>query len=272
MKTQLTNTTHSMFAALALGLFAAPCVARSQAVTLYPGALPEVPAAPQTPLPTPPATTAARAEAIARHPALARAGSAFNREFLIRMRCYQSENPGYFENARWPLALAAEIAATLAPAPTPLPPLPADLTVDENGNTPGPRLVGRTAHPHADAPTAIRTAVIAGNSIQTKPYKWGGGHGRTEDWGYDCSGSVSYVLMKAGLLGRALTSGSFANYGEPGAGRWITIYAGNGHVFMTICGIRLDTGGRAGRGESGPRWSLNPRYGKGFVMRHPPGF
>jgi hypothetical protein len=61
-------------------------------------------------------------------------------------------------------------------------------------------------------------------------------------------------------------------YGEPGPGRWITIYARNGHVFMTLCGLRLDTGGHAGRGESGPRWCPNSRGIRGFVMRHPPGF
>ena len=79
------------------------------------------------------------------------------------------------------------------------------------------------------------------------------------------------MLIKAGLLRSPLTSGAFTRYGAPGPGRWITIYARNGHVFMSICGLRLDTGGRGGRGESGPRWSTNMRGTSGFVMRHPPG-
>jgi cell wall-associated NlpC family hydrolase len=134
------------------------------------------------------------------------------------------------------------------------------------------RLEGRLAIAPAGVPSVIQTAIDAGNRLQDKFYKWGGGRARLEDNGYDCSGSVSYVLIKAGLLRSPLTSGSFMRYGEPGPGRWITIYARNGHVFMTLCGLRLDTGGHAGRGESGPRWCPNSRGIRGFVMRHPPGF
>jgi len=85
-----------------------------------------------------------------------------------------------------------------------------------------------------------------------------------EDSGYDCSGSVSHVLIKAGLLRSPLTSGSFTRYGSSGPGRWITIHARRGHVFMTICG-------HGERGESGPRWCSHMRGTSGFVMRHPPG-
>jgi hypothetical protein len=134
------------------------------------------------------------------------------------------------------------------------------------------QLLGRTAMATLDLPGTVLTAIEAGNRLQTKYYKWGGGRARLEDTGYDCSGSVSYVLIKAGLLRSPLTSGSFTRYGSPGPGRWITIYARNGHVFMTICGLRLDTGGHGGRGESGPRWRTHMRGTSGFVMRHPPGF
>lgn len=134
------------------------------------------------------------------------------------------------------------------------------------------RLEGRLAIAPASVPSPVKLAIVAANRLQTKPYKWGGGHGRSEDSGYDCSGSVSYVLMKAGLLRSPGTSRSLMHYGEPGPGRWITVYARNGHAFMTICGLRLDTGGHAGRGESGPRWCPQGRCPSGFVMRHPPGF
>ena len=61
------------------------------------------------------------------------------------------------------------------------------------------------------------------NEIATKPYKYGGGHGRWNDSGYDCSGSVSYVLHAAGLLNRALDSTGFMSWGERGRGTWVTI-------------------------------------------------
>lgn len=133
-------------------------------------------------------------------------------------------------------------------------------------------LAGKTASATGELPYAVQRAIEAGNFLQTKPYKWGGGHGRLMDTGYDCSGSVSHVLIQAGLLNSALTSSGFARYGLPGPGKWITIYAGSGHAFMSICGLRLDTGGRGGRGESGPRWSKTSRGSAGWTLRHPPGF
>ena len=42
--------------------------------------------------------------------------------------------------------------------------------------------------------------IAAGNRIIDKPYKYGGGHGRWEDSGYDCSGSMSYALHGGGLI------------------------------------------------------------------------
>ena len=133
-------------------------------------------------------------------------------------------------------------------------------------------LAGKTAATTSEVPYAVQRAIEAGNFLQTKPYKWGGGHGSLMDTGYDCSGSVSHVLMQAGLLNSALTSSGFARYGAPGPGKWITIYAGSGHAFMSICGLRLDTGGRGGRGESGPRWCMASRGSAGWTLRHPPGF
>ena len=46
------------------------------------------------------------------------------------------------------------------------------------------------------------------------PYSYGGGHGKVEDNGYDCSGTVSYALHGAGLLDTPLDSGSFMRWGE----------------------------------------------------------
>ncbi|HEX8742711.1 MAG TPA: hypothetical protein VF712_06230 [Thermoleophilaceae bacterium] len=121
----------------------------------------------------------------------------------------------------------------------------------------------------SNAPEAVRMAVAGGNSIADFPYVWGGGHGSFEDSGYDCSGSVSYALAAAGLLDRPLASGPFMKYGEPGRGKWITIYANPGHMFMVVGGLRFDTSGR--RGKNGSRWQAAPRSVSGFVARHPPG-
>lgn len=119
------------------------------------------------------------------------------------------------------------------------------------------------------APAAVKRAIAAGNRLQGKPYKWGGGHARHDDSGYDCSGSVSYVLREAGLMKGSLHSKAFFKYGKKGDGKWITIYIRNGHVFMTVAGLRLDTGGPGQ--ETGPRWKPQTRQSKGHVMRHPKG-
>jgi peptidoglycan hydrolase-like protein with peptidoglycan-binding domain len=117
-------------------------------------------------------------------------------------------------------------------------------------------------------PIRVRRIIAAGNRIAFKPYKYGGGHGQWEDDGYDCSGSVSYALHGAGYLTAALTSGDFMSWGSPGKGRWVTIYAAPGHVYMIVNGRRFDTTGRA---EDGTRWHTSDRSSAGYVVRHPPG-
>jgi len=126
----------------------------------------------------------------------------------------------------------------------------------------------RTPRPSADGPATVRRIIAAANRIADKPYKYGGGHGTWDDTGYDCSGSVSYALHGAGLLDSALTSGGFMTWGEPGKGRWVTIYANPGHVYMVINGRRFDT---TGRDESGSRWQSRSRSSAGYTVRHPPG-
>jgi cell wall-associated NlpC family hydrolase len=119
-----------------------------------------------------------------------------------------------------------------------------------------------------NAPDIVKRVILAGNEIAKFPYKWGGGHGAWRDNGYDCSGSVSFALAGAGLLHTPLTSGAFMSWGKPGKGKWITIYASPGHVFMFVAGLRFDT---SGRGRAGTRWQDGGRYANGFVAVHPPG-
>lgn len=127
---------------------------------------------------------------------------------------------------------------------------------------------GRAQVPR-NAPVEVKRAIEAGNRIAGLPYKWGGGHARLNDNGYDCSGATSYVLRSAGLLNGQMPSKGYFNYGERGEGRWITVYVRSGHVFLTVAGLRFDTGGRYG--GDGPRWTVDSRSGVGHVMRHPRG-
>jgi cell wall-associated NlpC family hydrolase len=118
------------------------------------------------------------------------------------------------------------------------------------------------------APGVVKAVIAAGNAIAKTPYKWGGGHGRWRDSGYDCSGSVSFALAGAGLLDAPLNSTGFRTYGENGPGRWITLYTNDGHMFMVVAGLRFDTSGANG----GTRWQPpNGRSYGGFEVRHPPG-
>ncbi|MEY2536253.1 MAG: peptidoglycan DL-endopeptidase CwlO [bacterium] len=128
---------------------------------------------------------------------------------------------------------------------------------------------GGNAQAPAGAPDVVARVIAGGNAIARFPYVWGGGHGSFVDSAYDCSGSVSYALAAAGLLDRPLVSGQLASWGAPGPGRWITIYANEGHVFMVVGGMRFDTSGRDG--PLGSRWQKAPRSLAGFTVRHPPG-
>ena len=124
------------------------------------------------------------------------------------------------------------------------------------------------ALPPLEAPEAVRQMIEAGNVIARSPYKWGGGHGKWQDDGYDCSGSVSFVLASAGYLEAPLASGPLMSWGEPGPGKWVTIYSHEGHVWMVVAGIRFDTSGAR---ITGSRWQNELRSTAGFVARHPPG-
>jgi hypothetical protein len=120
----------------------------------------------------------------------------------------------------------------------------------------------------ADAPPLVKAIIDAGNRIATKPYKYGGGHARWEDSGYDCSGSMSYAFHGAGMLDEALDSTGFMSWGEPGKGEWVTIYAKSSHAYMIVAGLRFDTSGRA---DQGTRWQEDMRSPAGYTVRHPEG-
>ncbi|HEY5334299.1 MAG TPA: hypothetical protein VIJ21_12200 [Solirubrobacterales bacterium] len=137
----------------------------------------------------------------------------------------------------------------------------------------GATLVDGEAVAPPDAPPVVKGVIAAANQIDGKPYIWGGGHVSFEAKGYDCSGAVSYALHGANLLDYTMVSGQLAQYGDPGPGKWITIYANAEHVFMVVAGLRFDTRNDP-EGISGPRWkmaapesSILPK----FAVRHPAG-
>jgi hypothetical protein len=125
--------------------------------------------------------------------------------------------------------------------------------------------------PPKSAPARVKAVIAAANKIRSKPYVWGGGHGRWWDRGYDCSGAVSFALHGGKFLESPLPSGPMAGWGEGGEGRWITVYANAGHAYAVIAGYRWDTSGNTD-GKTGPRWHADLRDNVGFTARHPAGY
>jgi 3D (Asp-Asp-Asp) domain-containing protein len=172
-------------------------------------------------------------------------------------------------------------AAGCSPTGEPLPLTPGQTaTILPTGFAAAPR----------SAPRAVKLAIAAGNELVDKSYIYGGGHGQplTElAAGYDCSSSTSFVLHGAGSFSDyAEDSTELESYGQPGPGRWITVYANSAHAFIDIAGVVLDTAWYAPvkptNPRSGPRWqptSIIPAQyagdqlagNGGFIQRHPVG-
>jgi cell wall-associated NlpC family hydrolase len=136
------------------------------------------------------------------------------------------------------------------------------------------KIVHGVAYAPSLAPLQVKRAIWAGNKIDHTPYIFGGGHADFVSRGYDCSGSVSYVLHAAGLLKTPMDSSDFYSWGHRGNGHWITVYTNPGHAFVEIAGIRFDTaaeGPAAPRGTfpgTGPRWRPLMTGTRGFQARH----
>jgi cell wall-associated NlpC family hydrolase len=121
----------------------------------------------------------------------------------------------------------------------------------------------------AGLPLVIQEVIAGGNAIRDFPYVYGGGHASFIDDAYDCSGSVSYALAAGGLIGAPETSGQLESWGKPGPGRYITVFATDGHTFMWVDGVWFDTAGRAGPYTT--RWLTAQPPLAGYVERHPVG-
>jgi hypothetical protein len=152
----------------------------------------------------------------------------------------------------------------------------------------------------ANAPAAVQAMIAAGNRINHFAYSYGGAHGDPGQTmnqtnpnpaavpgaeenggpGYDCSSATSYILWGGGfgqrLLGGTVEDSSeLESIGDPGPGKWVTIYATAGHAYIEVAGIYFDTAAGLGNPPNppptGPRWSTVGTGPAGFVARHPPG-
>jgi hypothetical protein len=152
----------------------------------------------------------------------------------------------------------------------------------------------------AGAPAVVQQMIAAGNRIDRFAYSYGGAHGDPAQAmnqsspnpaavpgaeenggpGYDCSSATSYVLWGGGL-GQILLGGGvddsteLESVGDPGPGKWVTIFATAGHAYIEVAGIYFDTAAGVGNPPNppatGPRWSTVGTGPAGFVERHPPG-
>jgi cell wall-associated NlpC family hydrolase len=168
-----------------------------------------------------------------------------------------------------PVVAALAIAALLAITPSRAQATPVTGGL-EYAAPPAAATVGQdgAAVARAGAPAAVVALIAAGNRIAKLPYRYGGGHAQLVDTGYDCSGSVSFALVGAGLLAAPLDSTAFMRWGRTGRGTWISVYANRGHAFLVVAGLRFDTSGAT---RAGSRWQSAPRATRGFRVRHPPG-
>ena len=129
--------------------------------------------------------------------------------------------------------------------------------VKKNGKATVPKLL----------PKRVKRVIRAANKISHKPYVYGGGHGSFRSYGYDCSGSVSFALRAGGFIKSPMASGPFMNWGKDGKGKYITIYANSGHMFMEVAGATFDTSG-----ASPSRWQKAIKPKSGYEVQSPAGF
>jgi hypothetical protein len=150
--------------------------------------------------------------------------------------------------------------------------LPAATSTIVPGGDARPRRDGGRAVIPRGAPRRVRRLVWHLNSIVGKRGRRGGAQVKLAHRGDRGAAVLSYGLIKSGLLRSPMTCGRFAHWGEAGAGRWVTIYANNGHVYIEVAGLRLDTSSVGDHSHrKGLRW--RPVIGKrdGFKVRHPAG-
>ena len=131
------------------------------------------------------------------------------------------------------------------------------------------RLVRGKAIAPANAPARVKAVIAAANRIRNKPYIWGGGHGRWEDNGYDCSGSVSYALHGGNFLSSPLPSGPLESWGHRGAR---ALDQRLRQLRPRLRGDRRAALGHLDDGRRRPRLEQADALLSGYVVRHPSGY
>jgi hypothetical protein len=124
----------------------------------------------------------------------------------------------------------------------------------------------------------------------TDEYVWGGSHGESPtpaNGPFDCSSAVSHLLQVGGFDNPTMDTVALSSWGEPGPGRWVTIWVkpvynhGEAHTFIEFMPGVTPPGkrywGTSGFVESGhgPGWipesTFPTEYLQYFERRHPPG-
>ena len=121
----------------------------------------------------------------------------------------------------------------------------------------------------ANVPEVVQRVVAGGNAIADFPYIGAAGTRRSSPTGMTARARSATRWPPAGCSAPRLISGELGSWGEPGPGRWITVYANAGHTYMYVDGIWFDTAGRSGPYAS--RWLLSAPPLAGYAVRHPPG-
>lgn len=171
------------------------------------------------------------------------------------------------------LAEAEEIAGSASPAA---------------GGGSSSECVGAAGPPNEVVAAMVAEAERLSQIRPTTEYVYGGSHGITPtpaDGPFDCSSAVSRILQVGGFKTPTMTTVGFAGWGEPGPGKWVTLYnkpyGADAHIFIefregvTPSGKRYwGTSGMWFSGH-GPGWIPESVFGSdylaGFELRHPPG-
>lgn len=145
----------------------------------------------------------------------------------------------------------------------------------------------------AGAPNEVVAAMVAEAERLSRlrpgsDYVYGGSHGLTPtpaNGPFDCSSAVSRILQVGGFDNPTMTTVSFASWGEPGPGKWVTLhnkpYGADAHIFIEFQkGVTppdkryWGTSGFWFSGH-GPGWIPESVFGADYLaefeLRHPPG-
>jgi peptidoglycan hydrolase-like protein with peptidoglycan-binding domain len=190
-----------------------------------------------------------------------RTNGVVNSQFVTKIRAIVADRDG--------TAVVADSTGGASFAPSPVTPTSRTPNVVAGARA---KLVGGLAVAPASAPPVVQRVIAAANRIATTPYLYGGGHASFNDSAYDCSGSTGYALHGGGLLSSTEDSTEFESYGSSGAGKWITLWANGGHVYMQIAGLWFDTAAQSSS-NGNDRWSTSRvDAASGYIERHPSGY